>query len=143
MQDLLWLKETGLFIQIQKHHDEGEIHLMGICGGYQMMFENIVDDAYIEVDRPTSIEGLGFIDDIIIFQKEKILKKDIYKYEIHHGSSTKYPSQYKSEKIYGTFSHGLFIDEWFENYSREKVDAFVELMLGYLDRQKILEGVTS
>ena len=106
-----------------------------------MMFARIVDDACVEVDTPTSIEALGFIDYDIIFQKEKILKRHGSTYEIHHGTSTKYPSAYKTDKLYGTFSHGFFVDDWFETYSHKQIEDFVETMLGYLDRERILNSV--
>ena len=106
-----------------------------------MMFERIIDDACVEVDTPTNIEALGFIDDDIIFQKEKILKRDGATYEIHHGTSAKYPSQYKTNKLYGTFSHGLFVDDGFEAYSHTHIEDFVETMLGYLDKERILSRV--
>ncbi len=141
IQDLLWLKETGLFAQIQAHHKEKKIHLIGICGGYQMMFKHIIDDACVEVETATNIEALGFIDDDIIFQKEKILKREGATYEIHHGTSAKYPSEYKTDKLYGTFSHGLFVDDWFENYSHKQIEDFVETMLSYLDKERILSSV--
>jgi adenosylcobyric acid synthase len=141
IRDLEWLKETGLFVQIQKHEKLGKIHIVGICGGYQMLFKTIIDEACIEVSSPTRIEALGFIDDDIHFQAEKILKKSGQKYEIHHGTSLKYPDEYKTENIYGTFSHGLFGDDWFEGYKRETIDAFVATMREKLDVQTILEGI--
>ena len=141
IQDLQWLKETGLFAQIQQHHKEQKIHLIGICGGYQMMFRHIVDDGCVEIDTPTSIEALGFIDDAITFQKEKILKRHGATYEIHHGTSAKYPNAYKADKLYGTFSHGLFEDDWFKAYSHKQIEDFVETMLGYLDKKRILNSV--
>ena len=141
MQDLLWLKETGLFAQIQTHEKQKKIHLIGICGGYQMMFENIMDDTCIEVEEPTHIKALGFIDDDIHFQTEKILKKDGEKFEIHHGTSHKYPDEYKTEHIYGTFSHGLFSDAWFKGYKRETIDNFVATMREKLDVEKIVKAI--
>ena len=141
MQDLAWLKETGLFIQIQRHYEEEKIHLIGICGGYQMMFECIIDNECVEVQEPTTVNALRFIDDEIRFQKEKILKSDGDKYEIHHGTSQKYPHEYKSKNIYGTFSHGLFVDEWFKSYEKERITAFVEKMKAHLDSERIVQSV--
>ena len=141
IQDLAWLKKTGLFTQIQKHHDTEKIHIVGICGGYQMLFNHIVDEHCIEVDIPTTIEALGFIDDNIVFQKEKILKKDINKYEIHHGISKRYPNEYKTNNVYGTFSHGLFVDDWFLDYEKEHITSFVESMKIHIDTQRILNCV--
>ncbi len=141
IQDLLWLKDTGLFDQIKTHKEAGSIHIIGVCGGYQMMFKHIIDNECIEVNEATTIKALGFIDDDIIFQEEKILKHSNYTFEIHHGTSSKYPNEYKSENLYGTFSHGLFADEWFETYSRKTIDTFVETMKEKLDTKKILGGI--
>jgi len=141
MQDLAWLKNTGLFSQIQRHYREGSIQLIGICGGYQMMFERIVDRECIEVEESTTVEALGFIDDEIVFKKEKILKRDGARYEIHHGASIKYPDEYRSKNIYGTFSHGLFADEWFAEYERDTVEAFFKEMRSYLDVERIVQSV--
>jgi len=141
IEDLRWLKRTGLFAQLQHHHHKQKIQLIGICGGYQMMFERIIDKLCIETAEPTVEEGLGFIDDEIIFQKEKILKKEGSCYEIHHGTSAKYPKEYKASKLYGTFSHGLFADAWFHTYEQEQIEAFVSHMRAHLDVERILQSV--
>ncbi len=141
MQDLAWLKESGLFAQIQQHHEAGKIDIIGICGGYQMMFEHIIDNACIEVQEPTTVEALGFIDDTILFQSEKILKNQGDTYEIHHGTSSKYPHAYKTDKLYGTFSHGLFIDDWFKRYEKEQIEAFTQTIKPHLDIERILQSV--
>ena len=142
LEDLKWLKRTGLFKQIQKHYDEKQIYIIGICGGYQMMFKQIIDEDGVETDEPTIADGLGFIDDNIIFQKEKILKRDGYRYEIHNGISKKYPLEYKAKNIYGTFEHGLFGDDWFEEYKKEKIDTFVELMKRHLNVERLVKSVS-
>jgi adenosylcobyric acid synthase len=142
LKDLEWLKKTGLFEQIKLREHEKKNHIVGICGGYQMLFKKIIDNECIEVTTPTQADGFGFIDDEIIFQKEKILKKDSDKFEIHHGTSTKYPDGYKTENIYGTFSHGLFIDKWFHDYTKNTINDFVNKMREKLDIQKILQSVS-
>ena len=141
IDDLRWLKQTGLFAQIQKHYQAGNIHLIGICGGYQMMFDKIIDKNCIETTEPTVEAGLGFIDDEIIFQKEKILKKEGDLYEIHHGTSAKYPTEYKRGKIYGTFSHGIFIDTWFKTYEKEAIIKFFHTMQYRLHQTNILHAL--
>jgi adenosylcobyric acid synthase len=141
LKDLAWLKKTGLFTQIQKHYEAKKIHIVGICGGYQMLFNSIMDEHCVEVATPTTVEALGFIDDDIVFQKEKIIEKDINKYEIHHGTSSLYPNEYKTNNVYGTFSHGLFVDAWFLKYERERIDAFVEKMTAHLDVERLLKSV--
>jgi adenosylcobyric acid synthase len=146
IKDLEWLKASGLFEQLQTL----KIEILGICGGYQMMFEHIIDQEAIEAEKPTTIKGLGFIDDDIIFKKEKIVKHGKYQlfnqptidgFEIHHGISKKYPLYYKKGDIKGTFVHGLFDDEHFEAYKRKTIDSFVETMKSKLDVDKIIENL--
>jgi len=145
MQDLAWLKSTGLFTQLQKTTTP----ILGICGGYEMMFEELQDDHAVESDKPQRMKGLGFIDDVIIFQREKVLKRGRYRifnqsiqgFEIHHGTSAKYPLFYEKAHIKGTFVHGLFDDEQFEEYKRKSIDAFVTSMQTKLDVQRILNSV--
>ena len=72
IQDLLWLKSTGLFEQLQQRTKP----ITGICGGYQMMFKNIIDEFCIETQTPTKESALGFIDDNIIFMRDKTLAKN-------------------------------------------------------------------
>jgi adenosylcobyric acid synthase len=146
IKDLKWLKTTGLFEQIKNT----KVKLLGICGGYQMMFENIIDNDAIETAVSTTEQGLGFIDDDIIFIKDKILDKKIYNifdkeingFEIHHGISKKYPLYYKKDNIKGTFVHGLFDDEKFEKYKKETIDEFVSSMKKKLDINTILKEIS-
>jgi adenosylcobyric acid synthase len=146
IKDLEWLKASGLFEQLQTL----KIEILGICGGYQMMFEHIIDQEAIEAEKPTTIKGLGFIEDDIIFKKEKIVKHGKYQlfnqptidgFEIHHGISKKYPLYYKRGDIKGTFVHGLFDDEHFEAYKHKTIDSFVETMKSKLDVDKIIENL--
>ena len=146
IKDLLWLKENGLFTQLQNL----DIEILGICGGYQMMFQNIIDTQGIEAEEITTIIGLGFIDDDIIFQKEKIIKKASYKlfgktingFEIHHGYSKKYPIFYEKENIKGTFVHGLFDDALFEKNKKKTINTFVKTMRQKLDVSRIIDAIT-
>jgi len=148
VQDLQWLKLSGLFDAILKRKENnGEI--LGICGGYEMMFETIIDDIGIENKTPIEEIGLGFIDDTIVFQKEKILKNSTYQlfgttrkgFEIHNGVSLKYPLFYENGNIKGTFVHGIFDDEKFEIYKKETITNFVETMKQRLNIDTILKGI--
>ncbi|MEA3315470.1 MAG: cobyric acid synthase [Campylobacterota bacterium] len=142
IKDLKWLKASGLFTQIEELEKKQKNHIVGICGGYQMLFENIIDKECIEVEKPTQEKGFGFIDDDIVYQKEKTLKKDGDIFEIHHGISKKYPKEYKTDNIYGTFNHGLFIDDWFRNHKKEIIAKFMDTMKAHLDVQRILQSVS-
>jgi len=144
MQDLAWLKDIGLAKQLQNTQKE----ILGICGGYEMMFENLIDNELIESSQKV-VRGLGLIDDNIIFQKNKILKRGKYKifgkniegFEIHHGISKKYSVYYKKGNILGTFVHGLFNNNKFEQYKKRAVDNFVYDMKKRLDIKRIIENV--
>jgi len=145
IKDLKWLKSTGLFSQLQTYKKE----LLGICGGYEMMFRRIIDDILIENETPTCEEGLGFIDDDIIFQKEKILQKGEFEifgktvkgFQIRHGQSEKYPLFYEKNNIKGTFVHGIFDDEKFEQYKQKTINEFVNIVKEKIDTQKILNAL--
>ena len=145
INDLKWLKEVGLFEQLKKFNKP----ILGICGGYQMMFRQISDLDAIEATAPTIEKGLGFINDEIVFQKEKVLKQGYYTlfnktikgFEIHHGVSQKYPLSFEKGNVRGTFVHGIFEDEVFENYKRKAVNEFVGKMKECLDIDRILESV--
>jgi len=145
MQDLAWLKEVGLAKQLQSTPKE----ILGICGGYEMMFENLIDNELIESSQKR-VRGLGLIDDDIIFQKEKILKKGEYKifgknikgFEIHHGVSKKYPLFYQKGNILGTFVHSLFDNDKFKEYKKRTIDNFVYDMKKRLDIKRIIENVS-
>jgi len=108
-----------------------------------MMFERIIDENCIETTEPTVEKGLGFIDDEIVFQKEKVLKQEGNLYEIHHGTSAKYPKEYKTNNLYGTFSHGLFVDAWFEEYEKKRIADFSRMMQRHLDKTKILHALSA
>ena len=139
IKDLIWLKQIGLFLQLKQIKQ----NIFGICGGYEMMFKNIIDNHCIETNTPTTIEALGFIDDNIIFQKEKILKKDGELFEIHHGISKKYPLEFELDNIKGTFQHGIFNDKKFQEFKKKTIEEFVLIMKEKLNIQKILQSIST
>jgi len=141
-KDLKWLKQNGLFAQIQHLAKDTDISIVGICGGFEMLHNYIIDSDAIESTKPIKEEGLKLIDANIVFQKEKILKKSSHTYEIHHGVSTKYNNDYQQGNIYGTFRHGLFVDEKFLEYEQNKIQEFVSTLKPYLDIDRIVECIS-
>jgi len=145
IKDLIWLKETGLFEQLQNRKKP----ITGICGGYQMMFENIIDELCVETQIPTKEPALGFIDDNIIFMRDKVLAKKRYKvfkndcdgFEIHHGISKKYPLSFEKNNIKGTFVHGLYDDEKFQIHKKKTIDEFISIMKNKLDIDTIYKSI--
>ena len=59
ISDLLYLKETGLFRRIQAYAREGG-RLVGICGGYQILGQEVRDPLGVEGD-PRTEAGLGLL----------------------------------------------------------------------------------
>ena len=145
ISDLNWLKDIGLFERIR----ESGVEILGICGGYQMMFRKILDPDRVE-SQIAEVDGFGFIDDDIIFHREKILKRGVYNifgrevdgFEIHHGVSQHYPLYYQDGRISGTFVHGLFNDSKFTKYKRDRVDQFVDDMKSRLDIDRIVDSIS-
>ncbi len=144
IRDLEWLKESGIFKRLK----ESKISILGICGGYEMMFNRLIDTEHIEGDREI-VAGLGFIDDDIIFQKDKIVKRGEYNifgkiiegFEIHYGVSRKYPLYYEKGNIKGSFLHGIFNNRRFMEYKMRTIEEFISNMESRLDIHKIIKEI--
>ena len=105
IEDLIYLRESGLENQIIKAHKNGT-PIIGICGGYQMLGKKIKDPDGIECSVK-EIAGMSLLDLETIFEDDKItsqvkgkidfeVKEGIFKgikdtyikgYEIHCGRS--------------------------------------------------------
>jgi len=96
VDDLLWLRETGLADAVIRHAKAGK-PLLGICGGFQMLAERIDDD--VESRRGT-VAGLGLLPVRITFAPDKRVGRvggtaaerfgavPVAGYEIHHGRAS-------------------------------------------------------
>jgi len=102
MEDLLWMRQGGLETMVQKQADAGTI-VFGICGGYQIMGEELSDPHGVE--RGGSLKGMGLLPMTTVFAKEKTRTRvrgvfgkvrgdlsllsgiDLEGYEIHMGNS--------------------------------------------------------
>jgi adenosylcobyric acid synthase len=157
VEDLEWLKKSGFSQKLQ----DKETKVVAICGGYEMMFEKILDPFEVESEHK-EIAGLGRLKGEVVFEKEKIVKKGTYNlfgvmaegYEIHNGTTKK---RAKSKKnICGTFVHGLFESDVlrleifkeintgyqgynFKNYKAEAIAAFCEHINTHVDMNKIIK----
>jgi len=109
VEDLAWLKTQGFAKVLQKTKKL----LIGVCGGYEMMFSTIYDAKGIESDD-AKIKGLKIFKGDIEFLEEKVVQKGIYNtfgimtqgYEVHNGVTKKRSK--KKKNFYGTFIHGIF-----------------------------------
>lgn len=114
VDDMLWLKEMGFTDIIMSKKKT----LVAICGGYEMMFERILDPNAVESDIQ-EIKGFGRLKGDVIFKEKKSVKKEEYEifdcevegYEIHSATAKKLAQ--KQKNLYGTFVHGLFDSDEF------------------------------
>lgn len=68
MEDLMWMRQVGIEATILKEAAKGKI-IFGVCGGYQMLGEELFDPHNVEAGG--SIKGLGLLPIKTIFEKEK------------------------------------------------------------------------
>ncbi|MGL5749187.1 MAG: cobyric acid synthase [Paraclostridium sp.] len=104
MEDLIYIRESGLEKQIKELKEEGKL-IVGICGGYQILGKNLYDPNGVE-GSIKEINGLGLLDIETTFEEEKVTtqveaiiegnlggylenlkSKTVKGYEIHMGVS--------------------------------------------------------
>ncbi|MEE2729189.1 MAG: cobyric acid synthase [Pseudomonadota bacterium] len=138
--DLRWLKQQGWDAALERHLRYGG-KLLGICGGFQMLGQRLVDDLGIE-GRPAEEAGLGWLPMETHLLPEKQLKRregilltgnspltgnvPCSGYEIHAGVSTgpalEQPlvrfgngdldgARSQDGNVMGTYLHGIFDTE--------------------------------
>ena len=102
MEDLLWLRQSGLEGKVLRHASAGK-PVFGICGGYQMLGKEIRDPENVE--RGGTVKAMGLLPVITVFENTKrrtrvtgkfgevkgVLKKlsgaKLDGYEIHMGET--------------------------------------------------------
>lgn len=131
--DLAWLRANHWDQTIARHLRYGG-KVLGVCGGYQMLGQNIADPYGVE-GQTGSAEGLGWLPIATTLQSDKILRRTagelrlpgestpISGYEIHNGTSAwlapcHQPLWLDGERadgclsddgqVLGTYLHGLF-----------------------------------
>ncbi|AKT52090.1 cobyric acid synthase [Arsenicicoccus sp. oral taxon 190] len=134
LSDLAWARERGLDRAVVARAEAGR-PVLGICGGYQMLAEQIVDRAGVEAGSPAEVAGLGLLPTRVTFQTHKHLGTPtgqwhghrVRGYLIHHGVSER-TDQPRSERyaettpfldgwhrgsVWGTTWHGAFENDGF------------------------------
>ena len=135
--DLAFLRAQGWDIDLQAHVRRGG-HVLGICGGYQMLGTTIADPDGLE-GAPGSDPGLGLLAIETVMEPEKRLSRvsGVHKasgavlsgYEIHIGRSDgadrARPFALVSDapegavspcgRFMGTYLHGLFAEDGFRH----------------------------
>ena len=79
--DLEFFRRQGWDIDLKAHHRRGG-HILGVCGGYQMLGKTISDPEGIE-GSPGTVEGLGYLDVDTVLTAEK---STVYAEGEHIGS---------------------------------------------------------
>jgi len=134
ISDLHDLKQSGMDARIKEFH--GNIPIIGVCGGYQMLGKSIIDSG-IENGEAAQFKGLGLLDIATTFdaydkttvQVTKtvtgsgailgpIKGESISGYEIHMGATESCAPVFgddgcidESGLVIGTYLHGLFGNE--------------------------------
>ena len=132
--DLDWLKESGWTARLEAYRAKGG-YILGICGGYQMLGETVLDPQGFEGKAGAS-KGLGFLPLNTVLQSPKTTTLTRFSwagaegrgYEIHMGTTAVGPGRSWLEvwdrngqavsgfdgcvsadgKVWGTYMHGLF-----------------------------------
>ncbi len=94
--DLQWMRQQKFDLWLQEQHTGGA-HILGVCGGYQMMGESIDDPHHVE-SAEGSVPGLGMLPVRTVLQQEKVTQRvtastpngrSFQAYEIHMGETTR------------------------------------------------------
>jgi len=146
--DLAWLREQGLADAVRDHVAHGGV-VLGICGGFQMLGREITDPGGVEGPAGTRVPGLGLLDAITTFGREKVLGTPVGSalgapvsgYEIHHGrmrvgSGDDFPGGTRSGAVYGTMWHGCLEGDAFRG-------AWLRLAADLVGRSDIGTGTVS
>jgi len=141
LSDLYELRRNGVAQAIVRAHREGAT-VMGICGGYQLMGQEVCDPDHVEgeIER---LPGLGLLPVTTRMQGEKITrqvkfhfhdsKKICEGYEIHMGTTTategttdsplnfiheesRTDGYFKDQTCMGTYIHGILDNPSFIDY---------------------------
>ncbi|GGV43396.1 cobyric acid synthase [Actinomadura cremea] len=122
VRDLAWLRERGMAAEILRRVEEGR-PVLGVCGGYQMLAEEIRDDVESGAGR---VAGLGALPARVVFGEEKTLGRPsgtaygepVEAYEIHHGVVTAAGGEpfldgCRAGAVWGTTWHGAMENDGF------------------------------
>ena len=172
--DLRWLRESGMEAAVLRCHTPGKYGsragrpgcvIWGICGGYQMLGEQIIDESGVE-EQSGSIRGLGLIPMTTYFHEEKSRKQvtghmgavtgifaglkglEVTGYEIHMGQSIYETQPCRLVELTDTRTQeantdGYASDRVYGSYVHGIFDRheIVESILGALAREKGIETV--
>jgi adenosylcobyric acid synthase len=161
--DLDALRTAGWDIDLQAHVRRGG-HVLGICGGYQMLGRSIADPKGIE-GPPAKVKGLGLLPVDTVLEGDKVLVEvageadgvPFKGYEMHVGRTTGaampllkldgHDQGATGDRIAGCYVHGLLTDDrqrrhWLERLGgrasaldyQSEVEATLEALADHLEK---------
>lgn len=113
LDDLLELRRNGVVQAILRAHRDGKT-IVGICGGYQMLGQMVMDPDGVE-GTVMQLPGLGLLDMTTTMTSDKETRQVTFDfegqtchgYEIHQGRSTIEGNYVLENRILGTYIHGI------------------------------------
>ncbi|WP_407167163.1 cobyric acid synthase [Bradyrhizobium sp. ORS 111] len=142
--DLAFLRAQGWDIDLLAHHRRGG-HVLGLCGGYQMLGQSVADPDGIEGPAGET-RGLGLLDVATVMTEQKTLirvdainaatSQPISAYEIHIGrtdgpdrarpfafvDSAPEGAVSSDGRVQGSYLHGLFASDHFRKAFLAQLD---------------------
>lgn len=142
INDLNEIRRNGAAKAVLLAHDNG-VPVIGICGGYQMLGQEIIDPYHVE-SNIEHIPGLGLLPVVTKLEKEKTTRQVSFSfngitlngYEIHNGHTRlngekaqflfSFPDGTNDgcltkDHCFGTYVHGLFDNNKFVTYMLQKI----------------------
>jgi len=142
--DLAALQQAGWDIDLAAHLRRGG-HVLGICGGYQMLGRQVADPNGIE-GPPGSVEGLGLLDIETVLEGDKVLVEmtgesiagsvPFKGYEMHIGRTIGTPHPLlrlcngkpdgavsENGRVAGCYIHGLLTDDGQRRHWLQRIGA--------------------
>ncbi len=136
IQDLKWLRQSGLEAALLRQVERGAL-LLGICGGYQMLGQEVIDKEGVEGEPGSALRGIGLLPVTTYFENEKtrtrtagftadltgelqsLSGRRVKGYEIHMGKTVLTSGTVFSKlegkqdgcvcgRVMGTYLHGIF-----------------------------------
>jgi len=138
MNDLAFLRQSGLAAGIRELAGKRSLDIIGICGGFQMLGRDILDPCRIESDGGC-IDALGIMEMTTTLVEEKTLIRqsglhlpsmlNVQGYEIHHGRTAAAHKRVlrmddgseagavsDDGRIWGSYLHGIFDTDDFRRW---------------------------
>ena len=150
MQDLVWLRESGMEAAILKAAAKGKV-IFGVCGGYQMLGESLSDPDGVE--EGGELKGLGLLPMDTVFKDAKTRTRvtgkfenltgtlaslngvELEGYEIHMGESTLKENANTITQITD------FVEQKTKNEGANINNVYGTYVHGVFDKEQVANGV--